>query len=268
MTQRRWQHIMDIPLTIAAAVFLAAYAWEVIANLSGRAMLIAEVIIAVTWVVFVFDYLVNLALAKDRWHWFTRHLFDLLVVVLPMLRPLRLLRLVTLLSALQRRAGTAVRGSVLTYAVGSSVLVVFVAGLAILDTERTAANTQISNLGDGIWWAFVTITTVGYGDIYPTTQLGRVIAAGVMVAGIALLGVVTATLASWIVERVATQDELSHVATRREVTELTEQVTELKQVLMTHATEMAASSGTAAPTLSDSGRTAEAGETSAKKPHA
>jgi len=165
------------------------------------------------------------------------------VVVLPMLRPLRLLRLVTLLSALQRRAGTAVRGSVLTYAVGSSVLVVFVAGLAILDTERTAANTQISNLGDGIWWAFVTITTVGYGDIYPTTQLGRVIAAGVMVAGIALLGVVTATLASWIVERVATQDELSHVATRREVTELTEQVTELKHVLMTHAAEMADASG-------------------------
>ncbi|GAA1208045.1 potassium channel family protein [Rhodoglobus aureus] len=224
-------------------MFLAAYAWEVIANLTGRAMLIAEIIIAVTWVVFVVDYLVNLILAERRLHWFTRHLFDLLVVVLPMLRPLRLLRLVTLLSALQRRAGSAVRGSVLIYAVGASLLLVFVAGLAILDTERNAASTQISNLGDAIWWAFVTITTVGYGDIYPATTLGRVIAAGVMVAGIALLGVVTATLASWIVDRVAAQDELSHVATRREVTELTEQVTQLKQVLLEHAAEMATVTG-------------------------
>lgn len=241
MTQSRWQQLMDIPLTTAAAVFLAAYAWEVIANLRGTAMLVAEIIIAVTWVVFVVDFIVNLVLAERRWHWFTRHLFDLLVVVLPMLRPLRLLRLVTLLSALQRRAGSAVRGSVLIYAVGASLLLVFVAGLAILDTERSAASTQISNLGDGIWWAFVTITTVGYGDIYPATTLGRVIAAGVMVAGIALLGVVTATLASWIVDRVAAQDELSHVATRREVTELTGQVTELKQVLLEHAAQVAAS---------------------------
>ena len=70
-----------------------------------------------------------------------------------------------------------------------------------------------------------------------------------MIAGIALLGVVTATLASWIVDRVAAQDELSHVATRRKVTELTEQVTELKQVLMQHAAQFAATSGTPAPTL-------------------
>ena len=244
MTQRRWHQIMDVPLTIAAAVFLAAYAWEVIADLSGTPMLIAEIIIAATWVVFVIDYLVNLFTAERRWHWFSRHLFDLIVVVLPMLRPLRLLRLVTLLSALQRHAGSAVRGSVLIYAVGASLLLVFVSGLAILDIERGAADTQISSLGDAIWWAFVTITTVGYGDIYPATALGRVIAAGVMVAGIALLGVVTATLASWIVDRVAAQDELSHVATRREVTELTDQVTELKQVLVAHAAEMAAASDT------------------------
>jgi voltage-gated potassium channel len=251
MTQSRWRQLTDIPLTIAAAVFLAAYAWEVIADLTGSAMLIAEIIIAVTWVVFVVDYIVNLILARRRWHWFSRHLFDLAVVVLPMLRPLRLLRIVTLLSILQRRAGSAVRGSVIIYAVGASLLLVFVAGLAILDTERTAASTQIANLGDAIWWAFVTITTVGYGDIYPATTLGRVIAAGVMVAGIALLGVVTATLASWIVERVAAYDELSRVATRREVTELTTQVNELKQVLLEHATQFAVTSGTPVPTVPD-----------------
>lgn len=222
---------MDVPLTIAAVVFLAAYSWEVIADLRGPAAVTAETIIAASWVVFVVDYIVNLWLSRPRWRWFSRHLFDLATVVLPMLRPLRLLRLVTLLNVLQRRTGSAIRGSVLVYVAGASTLLIYVAGLAILDAERHAADTQVHNIADGIWWAFVTITTVGYGDIYPVTALGRVIAAGVMIAGIALLGVVTATLASWIVERVATEDELSQAATRHQVTELSEQIAELRKQL-------------------------------------
>ena len=219
---------MDVPLTIAAVVFLAAYSWEVIADLQGAAAATLESIIAVTWVVFLVDYVVNLILARHRWHWFYRHLFDLAVVVLPMLRPLRLLRLVTLLSVLQRRSGSAIRSSVLVYAGGASFLLIFVSGLAILDAERAAPGTQVHNIGDGIWWAFVTITTVGYGDIFPVTSLGRVIAAGVMIAGIALIGVVTATLASWIVERVATEDALQQAATREQVADLSAQIAELK----------------------------------------
>ncbi|MGV8876385.1 MAG: ion transporter, partial [Rhodoglobus sp.] len=80
MTQSRWNQLMDIPLTTAAAIFLVAYAWEVIADLSGQALLVAEIIIAATWLVFVVDYVMNLVHAQNRWHWFTRHLFDLLVV--------------------------------------------------------------------------------------------------------------------------------------------------------------------------------------------
>ena len=223
---------MDVPLTVAAVVFLAAYSWEVIADLEGPAAATAETIIAVTWIIFLIDYIVSLVQARHRWHWFYRHLFDLAAVVLPMLRPLRLLRLVTLLNVLQRRAGSAIRSSVLVYVAGASILLIYVAGLAILDAERTATGTQVHNIGDGIWWAFVTITTVGYGDIYPVTALGRVIAAGVMVAGIALLGVVTATLASWIVERVATEDEQAQTATRQQVSELAEQVSALRKQLL------------------------------------
>jgi len=232
MTQQRWQHVMDVPLTIAAVVFLAAYSWEVIADLEGAAAATLETIIAVTWVVFLVDYVVNLVLAERRWHWFYKHLFDLAVVVLPMLRPLRLLRLVTLLNVLQRRAGNAIRSSVLVYVAGASILLIYVAGLAILDAERSAPGTQVTNIGDGIWWAFVTITTVGYGDIFPVTALGRVIAAGVMIAGIALIGVVTATLASWIVERVATEDKAQQAATRHQVAELSEQIADLKQLIV------------------------------------
>lgn len=106
----------------------------------------------------------------------------------------------TLISVLQRSAGTALRGRVTIYVVSSATLLVLVAGLAVLDAEQNATGANITNIGDGLWWAFVTITTVGYGDFYPITIVGRLIAVGLMIAGIALLGTVTATLAAWFVE--------------------------------------------------------------------
>jgi voltage-gated potassium channel len=220
---------MEWPLTIAALVFLAAYAWEVIGDLRGTGEIIAETVINITWAVFVIDYVVTLILAKPRWKWFYTHLFDLAIVVLPMLRPLRLLRLVTLLTILQRAAGPAFRGRVVIYVIGAVSLLVFVAALAMLDTERSAPGSLITTFPDSLWWAVVTITTVGYGDVYPVTELGRVIAVGVMLGGIALLGIVTATLASWIVDRVARQDEQAQAATRKQVADLANEVAELKQ---------------------------------------
>jgi voltage-gated potassium channel len=136
---------------------------------------------------------------------------------------------VTLLTILQRAAGPAFRGRVVVYVIGAVSLLVFVAALAMLDTERSAPESLITTFPDSLWWAVVTITTVGYGDVYPVTELGRVIAVGVMLGGIALLGIVTATLASWIVDRVARQDEQAQAATRKQVADLANEVAELKQ---------------------------------------
>jgi voltage-gated potassium channel len=231
MTQERWQKITGIPLTIAAVLFLIAYAWQVIGALAGPENAVAEAVITATWAAFVLDYAVNLALAPQRWTWFRAHIFDLLVVVLPLLRPLRLLRLVTLLSVLRRTAGAAFRERVVMYVAGAAVLLVFVASLAVLDAERSAEGGTITNFGDALWWALVTITTVGYGDFAPVTALGRLIAGGLMLGGVALLGVVTATLASWIIEQVAKQEENAQVATRGEIRSLARQVEHLQATL-------------------------------------
>jgi voltage-gated potassium channel len=231
MKLARWQKITEWPLTIAAVLFLAAYAWEIIAQLSGSAEAFAEVVIQATWLLFVIDYAVSLVLAENRARWFVRHLFDLLVVVLPVLRPLRLLRLLTFLSVLNRTMGTAVRGKVVIYVVGAASLVVFVAALAALDAERHAPGASITTFGNALWWAVVTITTVGYGDLSPITVEGRMIAVALMIGGIGLLGVVTATLASWIVERVAQKDEDQQTATRRELRALTEEIAQLRRDL-------------------------------------
>ncbi len=231
MTQARWQKLTEWPLAIVAAVFLAFYAWEIIADLHGAADDVAEVVIWITWVIFIIDYLVNLALAEQRWRWFSRHLFDLVVVVLPMLRPLRLLRLVTLLTILNRTAGAAFRGRVVIYVAGAATLLVFVAALAVLDAERSVPDANITSFGEALWWAFVTVTTVGYGDYAPISFEGRLIAVGLMLGGIALLGVVTATIASWIVEKVAQREDDDRAATRRDMRALAAQIAQLQTAL-------------------------------------
>lgn len=146
------------------------------------------------------------------------------MVVLPMLRPLRLLRLVTLLAIVHRSSGQSLRGRVVIYATGATALLIGVAALAMLDAERHAQGAAITSYGTALWWAMETVTTVGYGDMAPVTTTGRMIAGALMIGGTALLGIVTAKLASWLVERVAEQDEASQAATRKQVADLSEEV--------------------------------------------
>lgn len=226
-----WDRYSERPLIAVSLVFLVAYAWEVIANLQGVAGVIADAIINATWVIFGIDYLVNLALAERRWHWFYTHLFDLAIVALPILRPLRLLRLITLLRILGRSTGARFRGRLIVNVSGAAVLLVFSASVAILDAERGYPGASIKTFSDALWWSVVTLSTVGYGDLYPVSPLGRFLAAAVMVGGVALIGVVTATLASWIVERVAVRDEAEQAATRRQVNDLSEQIALLREAL-------------------------------------
>jgi voltage-gated potassium channel len=81
----------------------------------------------------------------------------------------------------------------------TAVLVLFVGAVGIFDVERDAPHGNIRTFGDAAWWAITTVTTVGYGDRYPVTNEGRLIAVGLMLTGIAVLGVITASIASWFV---------------------------------------------------------------------
>ncbi len=231
MTSARWHRLTEWPLMGAAIIFLIAYAGDVLGSPIGIWNIALENILWVTWAIFGIDYVCRLALADQRVRWFFRHLVDLVIVVLPILRPLRLLRLVVLISIFQQVAGHTLRGRVAVYVIGSTSLLVGISALAMLDAERNAPESTITSYGDALWWAAATITTVGYGDAVPVTQTGRFIAVGLMIAGIALLGVVTATLASWLIQRVAEEGKSSQAATRHQVEELTRQVQELREVL-------------------------------------
>lgn len=223
-----WERRTEWPLGAVALLFLAAYAVEVLAQPQGAAALAVRLVTAIAWLIFLIDYLIRLALAPNRWRWFFRHLFDLAIVVLPLLRPLRLLRLVTLIAVLQRAAGNAIRGRVVLYTISGALLLVLVASLAVLESERGQPGAHVTNFGDALWWSVTTITTVGYGDLTPVTSTGRMIAVLLMIGGISLVGSITATLASWIVQRVADEDAESSAVTTSHINLLLSEIEQLR----------------------------------------
>ena len=227
--RHRWEKAGEWPLTIAALAFLLAYAWPILdPSLSAAWMTTTEVVSWVAWAMFAVDYAVRLRLAEHRRTFVRQNLIDLAVVLLPLLRPLRLLRLITLLAVLNRKAGGSLRGRVSVYVGGAAVMTMFVAALAVLDAERRSPDANIVGFGDALWWAATTVTTVGYGDQYPVTGQGRFVAVGLMLAGIALIGVITATFASWLIDRVQEIEETSRTATRRDVQALSAQIADLR----------------------------------------
>ena len=227
----RYRELADWPLTVAAALFLAAYAWPVLqpAMTTGIRHICAIATVMI-WAVFAGDYLLRLTLARRRAAYVGAHIVDLLVLALPLLRPLRVLRVVTALTRLNRRAETSLRGRAMIYVVGGVGMLGFTAAVAVLDAERGQPDANIKTFGDAAWWAITTITTVGYGDRFPTTNAGRLAGVGLMIGGIALLGVVTAALASWFVEHVSRQ-ERGETDLREQVAELTAEVRALRSEL-------------------------------------
>ncbi|GAA4725449.1 potassium channel family protein [Isoptericola chiayiensis] len=214
-----WERRTEWPLIAAAGVFLVAYAVPIVwPTAPSTVHSVCQWVVLGSWLVFVVDYAARLLLSERRW-WFVRHnLLDLAIVAVPLLRPLRLLLLVKAIKRLNRAGATAMRGKVVLYAAAGSALLVLAGALAVTDAERGAPDSTIQNVGDGFWWALVTMATVGYGDTYPVTVTGRFVAVGMMLGGIAVLGVVTATLSSWLVQNVEERSDEER-AERRDSTD-------------------------------------------------
>jgi voltage-gated potassium channel len=119
-----------------------------------------------------------------------------------MLRPLRVLRLLAFARMVNRSATGGLIERAAVYVGGVAVMAVGLGSVAILDAEQNAPGANITSYGDAVWWASTTLATVGYGDRYPVTTEGRVIAVVLMIVGIGVVGAITGSIASWMVAQI------------------------------------------------------------------
>ena len=156
---------------------------------------------------FFVDFVRNLARAENRWRYLRglgsarpcrKHSrLGLFPVRQPrtLVRILRVIRIIKIGRLLTAALATRRRESAIWAALLVAVLVIFTGAIAELEFERETGN--IKTAEDALWWAMTTITTVGYGDRYPTTTEGRLVAAGLMAVGVGLFGTLSGVAASW-----------------------------------------------------------------------
>jgi voltage-gated potassium channel len=190
------------------------------------------------WLAFAAELVVLLGRSSNRRDWLWRHPFEVALVVLTppflpgalqVLRLARVMRLVRVLRLLRlvrtaRSARILFSPQSLAWAALLTALVVIGGGAAFVEAEHA----QHLSFDDGLWWALTTVTTVGYGDVYPHTGIGRVIAAVVMLSGIGFVAFLTAAAAHrFITTAEAVETEESAILT--EIRQLRRQVEELSR---------------------------------------
>ncbi len=225
----RWEHYTAYPLTTLSLLFIVVYAWPILQpGMDDHWRAVCEAGDLIIWGIFCIEYIARLLLADNK-IWFVRnHWFDLAVLILPVLRPLRALRLFNALRVLNRHAVSWTRGRLALYVVAAAILIVLMGALAVLEAERGHPNSNIESYPQALWWAICTVTTVGYGDLYPATTEGRLVAIALMIGGLGLIGFTTGSLASWIVDRVSDAERPTGSATRADVALLLHEIRKLR----------------------------------------
>ncbi|WP_353809324.1 potassium channel family protein [Agromyces sp. SYSU T00194] len=201
-----WERVLATPLLVLGAAFIVAYSVLILDDgdlgPDWRSAMLTTAL--VTWIAFGVDYVVRLIVTPHRYRWnFVSHnVIDLLSVLIPLFRAFRVMHLLRQVPYFRSRTGNAVRARIVSYAVGYAIIFVYFIALATLQAERDAPGATITDFGLAVWWAVVTIATVGYGDTYPVTVVGRLYATALMVGGIAIVGTASATMISVISDKI------------------------------------------------------------------
>ncbi|MBD0707924.1 MULTISPECIES: potassium channel family protein [unclassified Streptomyces] len=208
--QERWDRRMEVPLAVASLLFLAGYAVRVLAR-HGLPRVWLDLCLALTlaaWALFVVDYAVRLRLSGlGPFRFLRAHLLDTVVMLLPLLRPVRMVSVYERIQRRRDRPRLGLYARVMVYSGLSVALLGFAGALTVYRHEVDAPGASIRTFGDAVWWTCATLATVGYGDVAPVTPVGRVTAVGLMACGLALLGAVTGSFSSWLIQVFTREDE-------------------------------------------------------------
>ena len=223
-----WTKLSPTFLQVLGVIFLAGYAWPIInPNLSPALHSLCNWTLFIIWIFFAFDYLARLSIAEDKKVFIRKNLLDLAAVALPFLPLLRAIRALAAVTVLSRRNRGSRSQQVTTSVVTLAFATWFVAGLAVTEAERHVDGSNIQGVGDGWWWAITTMATVGYGDTYPVSTQGRIVGTALMIMGVALLGTITASIASNF-NATDSKDSLAGTSSASELDDLKKRIAELE----------------------------------------
>ena len=195
------QKVWNQTLTVLALAFLVAFSYPAFnTDISDSTQTSLDLIQWISWGAFASDLLYGLSTAKNKKSFLLKHPLDIAAVLLPFLRPLRLLRVISFGGLALQKVAMGRQFAITLKVFITSIFIAYVAAVQITISERAIEGSNIKNFGDGIWWAITTVTTVGYGDKFPTTMEGKFLAVGLMIVGISLMGVITASVAAWFVK--------------------------------------------------------------------
>lgn len=194
----QWEKYTVWPMFILSLVFVALTALVISppADLDRADWRHITLITLLLWALFVCDFLVRLLLSQNRKKFLTTQSFELLTLLIPYLRPFLLIRYMWRLSYFRHKGVSGLQQRAIIAVAMFALFFVYTSSTVVWVVERSAPHANILNWGDAIWWGFVTISTVGYGDYYPVTTAGRLVAVGLMVGGLFVVGVTSATIIS------------------------------------------------------------------------
>jgi voltage-gated potassium channel len=197
------ERVMKYPM------FLLGIAWLVIAFVVATTDVTSSVSIPLVsslfalWAIVLAEYLLRLVITPDRRGYLRRRWVEPATVLVPPLQGCHLVgieKMTLLVREGQLRVEAVLRHHSLFRVLIAAMATLFVGAWLVMLFEQHAKGSNIHSYPDALWWSIVTVTTVGYGDRFPTTEGGRIVAVVLMLLGISLIGVLTATIASLFVK--------------------------------------------------------------------
>ena len=188
-------------LSFLAVLYLIGFSYPAfVSSVNEQTQNNLDLIQWVSWGFFATDLIVNFTISKDKKSFLKKNPLLVMSVLLPFLRPLRLLRLFSFGTLMLDRVNMAKSAGISLRVLVTALFLTYLGGIEVTVAERAEASGSIKSAGDGLWWALTSVTITSYGDFYPITTEGRMIAMGLMFTGICVLAFASATIAAWFVK--------------------------------------------------------------------
>ena len=232
---QKLEKIIETPMIVLAIIIIPIVLIELeILSTNAQIVSIATMIDDIIWFVFLFEYIILVSLSNDKVGYTKKSWLNLLIIIItpPLIAPqgfasiralraLRAFRSLRILIAVKR----GIKPILNIFEKNSLHYVTIVTVILIAISSIGFSWLENRNLSYGLWWAITTVTTVGYGDTYPETNIGRIFAVVVMIIGIGFVSLLTANIASYFVEKDLKNEKSNKIDSNQLILERIEDLT-------------------------------------------